>query len=424
MAERTIDASIAASFSHKIKHGVVVTAEEVAYIFFIDSDNDVKYYKTTTGWAAESGPVTVYTGTAYRLDVFHEEWNGGGGNLIHIFYMDSADATVRWRTLDPSDDSLGTEETVHTGVSVETGNNNITDADLTGVVARGGNIHVQGRLDLDGESFHARSTDGGATWDDTLDNLYSTTVGDADWMVLIPGGDADANDIWVLLHDDDQNQFWVYKYDQSADAWGSAMVLANRDGGISGSICMDAVFRQDENSCRIAFWQNVDVAGADCQFWKYDGSTVTQLTDIATNRNESFHVQLLIVNQEGQYDTVYAVILGDSTEIANSSVNVYWTKTEDDGVSWSPFTQLSTTQDDLRWAGAGYSIGDDGGRFRPIWQNDDLIVLLVNDAGGELIEAVPSPEPEPEEGEPFPEYGQVRSDVGNPSVYGATILRS
>ena len=63
----------------------------------------------------------------------------------------------------------------------------------------------------------------------------------------------------------------------------------------------------------------------------------------------------------------------------SSLVDVYWQKSADGGGSWGGEQAYSeAVNDDFRWAWAGISVGNAGGKFQPAFYNHDFNDLFVN----------------------------------------------
>ena len=112
MADVAVDTGIQTSFESAPRRiGLVWTDEDTGYVVFTDNVlNDTWYRKTTDGGANWAAAVLVDLGSRVSgIDVWFDKWTpGDSGTLLHIWWMDSNNDTVQYRTLDTSDDSLGT----------------------------------------------------------------------------------------------------------------------------------------------------------------------------------------------------------------------------------------------------------------------------------------------------------------------------
>ena len=256
-----------------------------------------------------------------------------------------------------------------------------TDTDWnTGVVdivrARGGNLYLGFWGDVDGEFGFYRSTDDGATWTSRAQLADGNAV---DGILLMPGNESDADDIWCIYWDRSSNLITVKIYDDSADSW----VIEVFIGGATDDVSyyqMSAALRHSDNHVIIAAWNVIDSAIADLKVWDGDlssapgGGTVTTLTDVVSNLDASAQVAVFI-NQ--QNDDIYVAYLKGGTWEA--TVDAVYKKSTDGGTTWGSETAISeAAADDIRALWAGHSVGADGGRFQPVFFNMDLTDLFVN----------------------------------------------
>ena len=98
-------------------HSLVWTSATTGYVFYIDSDDDFFYKKTTDSGATWVGQTEIDTdstiiGQAY--DVWYDKWTPGDtGNLIHLWWLTSDDGDVNYVTVDTGNsDALGTQRLV------------------------------------------------------------------------------------------------------------------------------------------------------------------------------------------------------------------------------------------------------------------------------------------------------------------------
>ena len=89
----------------------------------------------------------------------------------------------------------------------------------------------------------------------------------------------------------------------------------------------------------------------------------------------------MMINQQND-DLYVAYTTGTTTG------SILYKKSDDDGGTWGAATAMSATSDDHRLIMGGTSVGDEGGRWQPIWFNDDLIDLVTNTDNSVEISAV------------------------------------
>lgn len=190
---------------------MVFVDANTGYFFYIDSDSDFKYTKTSDGGQTWGAPVTIFTGTVIASDVWFDQWTkGDSGTLVHTWYIETGTSDVKYRSLDTASDTLGTERTVFNGASALTG----IGAFVSGAKMRGGNLYCAFDIDIGSELGLARSTNGGTNWGARTSPVEAT----GDWAVLYPGNEADDQDCWLLYFDASTDELTLKMHDDSADS--------------------------------------------------------------------------------------------------------------------------------------------------------------------------------------------------------------
>ena len=150
----------------------------IGYQFYARQDTNVAealcYVKTSNGGQTWGSSVKVNSSAlapnrAYLFSVWYDQWTPSDtGTKIHLGWYDNAgDAGLtymRYRALDTSNDSLGTEVNLQPFGTLASilGWNSVG---ISVTKARGGNLHVWCRSNASGSyPAHWRSTDGGAIW--------------------------------------------------------------------------------------------------------------------------------------------------------------------------------------------------------------------------------------------------------------------
>ena len=211
MADVTIDGTVSSEIARAVKAVASHRTDQATlYAAFIDADFDLYYNKSTdkgaTWGTAVKVDTTVNPTTSY-YSIWADWWTPGDtGTKIHISWNDGV--SIRYRALDTSDDSLGTQVTVFAGTSSVNAIGTLVDICKT----VGGNIHIHGTIDAGDERFHYRSTDGGGSFGSLTDGYLATPAGD--WMHLYPAANTgDTNDLLGLYLDASANSLGVMLYD-------------------------------------------------------------------------------------------------------------------------------------------------------------------------------------------------------------------
>ncbi len=384
MADVTVDATVYPSlYLQAVRVGPIWISVATAYIFYTDDSIDLVYQKTTDGGATWASPVSVHTGTVVRLSVWYDRWTPGNvGTTIHVVYAETDGDDILYRSLNTVDDNLGTETTVFDGTTFEGGgwSNGVVDV----VVSRGGNLYCGFWGDTDGEYGFYRSTNEGATWTSRAQLADGNPV---DGILLMPGDETDNADVWCIYWDRSADELSLKIYDDSDNSWSETSIATSMADNAS-YYQMSAAPRHSDNHVILAAWSELAAATADLKVWDIGGSDdITALTNVVTDLNEAAQVAVFLDQISG---SIYVVYLKGGTWF--SSVDVKYKKSTDGGVTWGSEQNYSeASADDLRAVYTGISVGADGGRFQPVFFNDDLGDLFVNLTNDVNIPAVVKP---------------------------------
>lgn len=372
MADTTVSTSV-----HPILHlkgvclGSVWIDVNTAYIFYVDGSSDLAYQKTSDGGTTWAAAVSINTDAIIKASIWYDRWTpDNAGTIIHIAYTEADGNDVLYRNLDTLDDSLSTEVAVFAGTSFTNGNWGAGVVDI--VRARGGNLYLGFWGDGVGEFGFYRSTDNGATWASRADVADGN---EADGILLMPGNETDEDDIWCVYWDRSLDTLNLVVYDNSGDSWSAVSIsLAIIMTDDVSYYQMSAAPRHSDNHVILAAWSEIG-AVADLKVWDIGGTgDVTAMTNVVTDLDEAAQVAVFI-NQ--QNDDIYVAYLKGGTW--ESTVDAVYKKSTDGGTTWGSEQAYSeAAADDIRALWAGISIGPDGGRFQPVFFNDDLDDLFVN----------------------------------------------
>jgi len=384
MADTQIEAT-AYSFTNERMNprGLVWSSPTNGYIFYINSLLDLVYRKTTDGgmsWSstnAVSGSVSCL-----RFAIWYDKWTSGDtGDVIHICWMEDGDDDAHYNSFSVSDDTLDGEVIVASGSTTDGGATWVNNV-ISITKSRGGNIYVGGWLDNDGENFFARATDSPAT---SFTGKTSMADGnEVDKIMLLPGNEADSNDIWCLYQDVSGNQMTLKVYDDTADTWAETSAI---DAIIENASWWgwDCTTRHSDGASLLAMWESHQATGTPdpaCAFHELANSgSFTKLTDVHADDN-IYSVVGMMINQ--QNDDIYVAY-----NTATSVTPIVYKKSVDGGSTWGDQTAMSETSDDHRLVMGGTSVDDAGGRWQPCWYNDDLTDWMTASGAGVNI-SVPS----------------------------------
>lgn len=388
MADVTIDAAVFGAHQRfPTRGGPFWTTTLIGYIVYLDSTGDLVWSKTADGGATWSG-ANVIVPTGVRNYSCWADWQteGDAGTKIHIVAVESAGDTISYTYLDTSDDSEGGLDTIEacqgTGTLGTGTNRDEVQAFIT--KTRGGNIAVAFRYkDSFGTTFYGfyTSPDG-----DTWTSKASPWEAAADYILLFPANLADNQDLWLVFWDISANEISLKTYDDSGNDWTTIAEVS-----ISGSMFDNAGYQQFAGAIRLsdghlilAAWSQFDNAASDLMCWDItDAGTITAKTNLITNTAE-YAVASVFINQDN--DDIYVAYVGGTT--MGSATQVRYKKSADGGGSWGGDTVFQAdAEDDETWVSCGAVKAAWGGKFQPIWFNDDLNDLFTNTDNGISIAA-------------------------------------
>ena len=387
MADVQIDAAAHTSlYIIAARGGTFWTSPLVGYVVFVDTNNDLVYRKTADGGATWAAKNVLVAGTILSYDCW-ADWQtpGDAGTVIHIACIDAVSNEVLYVSLDTSDDSevIDTIEVCQgTGAFNAIVGRNYQNISIT--KARGGNLAV---------SFFYRDTNVVATYfyrfytspdATTWTSKTNPRENNLDFILLFPGNESDAQDVWATYWDASEDEISLKTFDNSGNSWSEQLISAAMVW-YSVYLQMDGAIRLSDGHLIFAAWNDYDVATADLKVWDINGAaSITPKTNILTNSNDSALVSVFI-NQVN--DDIYVAYVKGTT--MGALVKVFYQKSADGGANWGGQTAMQAdAEDDEKWISCGAVKVAWGGKFQPVWFNDDLLDLFTNTANGISIGAV------------------------------------
>lgn len=375
-------------------NGPYWTSPLVGYIVQSDNNSDTEVWKTDDGGAS-----WVEQDTANNPDSvnnrsmavwFDPETPGSTGTLIHIAVVRTNDNQVDYISFDTSDDTFGTLRVVDL-LTILAGSN-VSEVGIT--VSKSGRVYVTARGNAAGDiedTDHSMrsSSDNFASNNESEASPFTS---DEEIIKLYPGADADEDDICAVVYDRGNSDLEFWKFDASANSWSKTAI----DNTVSINLVeaalykggFDAAIRHSDEHILVVYWTDVDDPNGDfkCADITQATPTITGKTNLDTDTDDSFLAAIQINQQNGDIRVAY-VGSDDGLEVWNDTVRVYFKLSTDDMDSWGSEQSYSVQNDDLRAISAGHSVGNDGGRWMPVWFNDDDVALWVNDGNDvEILE--------------------------------------
>jgi hypothetical protein len=377
-ADVQVDSSVQTT-THGIAHlnSLVWINSTKGYIFFADGSQNLHYRITTDSGATWTTEGNIHTGTIQGFAIWYDRWTPNDtGTEIHVVYSDSSDDDLFYNSLNTSDDVLGGEVTIHSWTSVSTTENwGYHEESIT--KSRGGRLYVGAWGDnSEGSVFYNSSDGSGSSW------TSRTTMGEINTpepIMFHPGDEIDDNDIWSIFIDRSTDQVSLKIYDQSEDTWSETVFGEAERTNTNTNYMMDSATRHLDNHVILVVEDYAsDPTINNMTVYDIGGSgDITRKANVTTAVDDN-HQPSIMINQ--QNDDIYVSYIGkeDDSEEWGGTVKAYYKLSQDGGDTWGPETSLSeNAADDLRWITSGTSVVKEGGRFQPVWFNDDLNDLFT-----------------------------------------------
>jgi len=384
MADVTIDASVETS-SHKTlwRVGPFWTSTTVGYIFYIDSGTNLVWSKTEDGGGTWSAANEIVAASVNDVDCWADwQTDGDVGTKIHIACATTSDDTVKYAYLDTSDDSEGTdtiESCQGNGTMQEDQDRTYHAVSIT--KTRGGNLAVFCKYrDTNNTKYHSFYTSPDA---DTWTSKTSPLEAEDDHIILFPANLADDDDLWAAYWDYSATEISLKTFDDSGNSWAEASI----SGGFTADIWylqMNGDIRLSDGHLIFAAWTQRDNAASDLKCWDItDADTITAKTNLITDTSERICTSVFI---DQSSDDIYVTYLAGG--VFTYTMDCVYKKSADGGSNWGSETILSdNAMDDHRWCSSGAVKAANGGRFQPVWFDDDDNDLFTSTANGVSIAA-------------------------------------
>lgn len=384
MADIVIEGSaLSETYERANRGGIFWTTALIGYVIYLDSGNDLCYRKTLDGGGNWGDKVEMVAGAIYAYDSW-ADWQtlGDSGTVIHMAYIDSLTQDIRYISLDTDGDSVGSPDVIEAcqGSGTMAASTYRSLATISITKARGGNIGVAFHYqdNAAGHFYEFYTSPDGTTWTNRA-NPWEINL---DHLLLFPGNEADTQDLWAIYWDASVNAVSLKTYDNSGNSWSEQAFETAAD--TASYLQMDGAIRLSDGHLILAVWNLYDNAVAHLAVWDINGAgSITQKTHVLTNSDNSFLASVFI-NQNT--DDIYVAYARGGT--IEATVTIYYKKSDDGGGSWGGETAMqANAADDERWISCGAMKAAWGGKFLPVWFNDDINDLFCNTDNGISIAA-------------------------------------
>jgi hypothetical protein len=202
----------------------------------------------------------------------------------------------------------------------------------------------------------------------------------SDHILMFAANTADDNDA-AAIYWSVTNVISLKMYDDSLNSWTESTISTATNNSIFNNI--GAAIRHSDGNLLMAHHTAHDTVTDDIRTWDISVSSIATPTissgaELATDVPESAQVDVFI---DQNTDDVYIAYLKGGTW--QTAVDVVYHKSSDAMASWSAENAYSEgTTGDFRLVSAGRTVSSNGGRYMPMFYNDDqadMVVNLVND---------------------------------------------
>jgi hypothetical protein len=315
---------------------LVQTPTGVLYQVFCNADIDLSFAKSLDGGLTWSSPTIVFTGSVTNLAVWYDRWSGFAAGKIYCAYVDSGIDDILFRTIDTeAADALGAQTTVFAGASTASG------GALSITRARGGNLVVAGSIDAGAEDGAWESADGGATWAGAMADPSEAAT--QDQYLLLPGWNADNQDVMLIFWDASEDELSVKRYDDSANTWTETLIAASMVDQAATTAWPHMAAAVDIANSRnlLIAWSAVDAANADLRCWQITDAAITEVTNVVLNSTDDKGLAALAIDTLTGDLYVFYGGKSDGSETFPTALNIYYKVSKDAGTTWGPETILS-----------------------------------------------------------------------------------
>jgi len=320
------------------------------YVVWIDGAQDVVFKRSTDGGYTWSAPTTVFTGTVTALSVWYDRWSGLTTDYISIAWQESATDDTLFRTINTgSSDALSTQTSIFAGTDTAGGGH------LSIARSRGGNVYCDTVIDAGAEGGFFRLTNANfpnGAWDAALTSPEALAT--QDQIILVPGWAADNNDMMAFFWDASANEVSRYLYDDSANTWGETSIATSMNDLVvtNGIPCFAATVDIANSRNLLVAWSAVDTLNSDLRCWHVTESAITEVTNVVLNSTDDQGLCSIAIDTDTEDWYVFYCGKSDGSETWNSSLNVYYKKSTDDGTTWGAETVLTSSAYAMRciWA--------------------------------------------------------------------------
>lgn len=376
-----ITATNTAQALRSTNRNVVWINETTSYLFYLEGVGSVlTYLKTTNGGQTWPTAVPISFEVIYMYSIWYDKWTSEeSGDLIHIIYVASQIDDMFYVSFNTTSEEFSPEITLLAGSTASETNG---DQLVSVVRAKDGMIYAGGTIDSGTENWFGNSTNT-TTWT----SLNSTFMEADDRILFSPCNEKNPRDICTIYWDMSANQITIKSYNSTNNVWIESASVGNFADS-NQVYTMDATYRQSDNHTILGAWTAYNTLATPdpaIQIWDITNhTTFEQKTSAFARDSNSGGVGLLI---DQNTDNLYVAY----TEGSTTSSVVNYKNSTDGGTTWTDAVLYDAPNDDIKGVYVGTSIGASGGRFEPIFYNEDTTNLYNNYTTSFLIPKAVTP---------------------------------
>ncbi len=333
--------------------------------------------KTSDGGATFATSIAAGGSVAAYATVWADWWTPGDtGALIHIAAGNGP--SVNYYQFDTSDDTWR-DSGIGAGLSGPVGSQSghvmgTMTLSITKAIG-GGKVSICANARNDVENVQGSDMSSAvapySSFSSRASPYDSQTDGETtDAIMLLPGAEADTNDIVAIYRDMSADILYLRKYDDSADSWSSTQIstgIASSDSNTT--ITYAATIRESDNHVIVVAMTSA-VTGETNNILTFDINTVTPTItakgNVLTNAGDLMDVCIMVDNNSD--DLYVGYIGGDASDTRPASVHVRYKISTDGGATWGSAVVFSDNRGPYRNINCDKAIPDAaGGRWQPVW---------------------------------------------------------
>ena len=349
---------------------------------------ELRLLKTTDGGATwpTTYEIDATSGALLAFAIWFDKWTKDNtGTVIHIVWQgETTPGTTRdglwYRGFNTATDTFVAGSININNFAAQTSAQDRTSRTIAITRSRGGNLYIglaSNRTLAAGNTqvFFYRSVDAGVTWVARADFAELTGNGSNDYWLLMPGNDADNQDIWAAYMDISANEVSLKVHDDSANTWAETSVdaVGLTLTGSEFTRMMQASIRHSDGHMILLVCTREQNATGDLRVYDINGAaSIVAKADALTN------AQIVGTALTFDQNTDYIYVFYGDMSGGVTAIQVRYKKSTDGGATWGAAVQVTVTARAWWGLSADWSIGSYEGRLLAVFQEDATFDVYTN----------------------------------------------